>query len=100
MKLDLHGNTVHAGWKVFTEHVAECYFSNIKTTEIITGHGKIATEIEAWVNGNRHCTEIQSHPHNTGSYYVKIRKNKLKQKPQKVNTTVDLSPLLKKFNSY
>ena len=88
MKLDLHGNTVHAGWKVFTEHVAECYFSNIKTTEIITGHG------------NRHCTEIQSHPHNTGSYYVKIRKNKLKQKPQKVNTTVDLSPLLKKFNSY
>ena len=45
MKLDLHGNTVHAGWKVFTEHVAECYFSNIKTTEIITGHGKIATDI-------------------------------------------------------
>jgi DNA-nicking Smr family endonuclease len=100
MKLDLHGNTVHAGWKLFTEHVADCYFKNIKKTEIITGHGKIAKELDSWVYGNRHCVSMEAHTTNTGSYFVKIRKNKLKQKPQKVNTSVDLSPLLKKFNSY
>ena len=49
MKLDLHGYKVHDAWKEFTRHISDCYYKDIKETEIITGHGKIAEEIIAWV---------------------------------------------------
>jgi len=41
-ELDLHGNNVHEAWKLFTDHVAKCYFDNIKSTIIITGLISIA----------------------------------------------------------
>jgi|TARA_R110000765_G_scaffold333962_1_gene424418 hypothetical protein len=98
-ELDLHGNTVHEAWKLFTDHVAKCYFDNIKSTIIITGHGKMSEELLAWVYANQHCKTARL-GRNTGSFIVDVKKNKTNKPTAKVNTTVDLTPLLKKFNSY
>ena len=99
-EIDLHGYTVHDAWKEFTTHVAECYFDNIKSTTVITGHGKIAEEIRAWVHANQYCKTIQR-SRNTGAFIVHIKKNKSKKKEdtKAEKPKVDLSPLLKKFNS-
>ena len=98
-ELDLHGKTVHEAWKLFTDHVTECFFNNTKSTVIITGHGKIAEEILAWVYASQHCKTARQ-GRNTGSFIVDIKKNKTNKPATKVNTKVDLTPLLKKFNSY
>jgi len=98
-EIDLHGYTVHDAWKEFTKHVAECYFDNIKSTMVITGHGKIAEEIIAWVYANQYC-KTAKRGRNTGAFIVDIRKNKSNKKSKVEVPTVDLSPLLKKFNSY
>ena len=96
-EIDLHGYT--DAWKEFTKHVAECYFDNIKSTMVITGHGKIAEEIIAWVYANQYC-KTAKRGRNTGAFIVDIRKNKSNKKSKVEVPTVDLSPLLKKFNSY
>ena len=98
-ELDLHGNNVHEAWKLFTDHVNKCFADNIKSTIIITGHGKMSEEILAWVHANQQCKSLRL-GRNTGSFIVDIKKNKTNKPATKVNTEVDLTPLLKKFNSY
>tara|TARA_B110001454_G_C12544631_1_gene360958 strand:+ start:15 stop:320 length:306 start_codon:yes stop_codon:yes gene_type:complete len=98
--LDLHGFKVHDAWKEFTKHITECYFSDIKHTTIITGHGKISEEILAWVHANQYCKTIKRSK-NTGVFIVDIKKNKNNKKASTIEKPkVDLSPLLTKFNSY
>jgi len=100
-ELDLHGFKVHDAWKEFSKHVAECFFSNIKQTTIITGQGKIAEEIIAWVYANQYCKTATREQHNTGSIVVHIRKNKTNTKQSTIEKPkVDLSPLLRKFNNH
>jgi len=98
-ELDLHGNTVHEAWKLFTDHVNKCFDDNIKSTIIITGHGKMSEEILAWVHANQQCKTARQ-GRNTGSFIIDIKKNKTNKPATKVSTEVDLTPLLKKFNSY
>ena len=99
--LDLHGFKVHNAWKEFTRHITECYFSSIHHTTIITGHGKISEEILAWVRANQYCKTAKHSDNNSGAVVVHIRKNKDNQKASTIEKPkVDLSPLLKKFNSY
>ena len=101
-KIDLHGNTVHEAWKIFSDHVSDCYSNNIKSTTVITGDGKIAKEIIAWVHANQHC-KTAKRGRNTGSFIVDIKTNKttkIIKSATKSSTEVDLTPLLKKFNSY
>lgn len=99
-ELDLHGYKVHDAWKEFSKHIQQCYLDELKTTTIITGHGKIAEEIIAWAHANQYCKTIQR-SRNTGAFIVHIRKNKSKKKEdtKAEKPKVDLSPLLKKFNS-
>jgi DNA-nicking Smr family endonuclease len=100
-KLDLHGYKIHNAWKEFSKHVTECYFNNIKQTTIITGQGKIAEEIIAWVHANQYCKTAERNDNNSGAVVVHIRKNKDNQKASTIEKPkVDLSPLLKKFGSY
>tara|TARA_B100000953_G_scaffold296497_1_gene289530 strand:+ start:1332 stop:1640 length:309 start_codon:yes stop_codon:yes gene_type:complete len=100
-KLDLHGFKIHNAWKEFTRHITECYFGNIKQTTIITGQGKIAEEILAWVRANQYCKTAERNDNNSGAVVVHIRKNKDNQKASTIEKPkVDLSPLLKKFGSY
>ena len=53
MSLDLHGYTIHNAWKVFNEHVEQCYYKGQKKTVVITGHGQIGNELIAWVHNNQ-----------------------------------------------
>ena len=71
-EIDLHGYTVHDAWKEFTKHIAECYFDNIKTTMVITGHGKMSEEILGWVYANQYCKTARR-GRNTGAFIVDIR---------------------------
>jgi DNA-nicking Smr family endonuclease len=103
IKLDLHGYTIHNAWKEFTRHVNECYYNEIKETEIITGHGAIAEEIIAWVHSNVNCKTIIRNPKNTGAFLIKIKKKKLSHKVtigEVKKPTLDLSKLIKKFNDH
>ena len=103
IKLDLHGYKVHDAWKEFTRHISDCYYKEVKETEIITGHGKISEEIIAWVHSNTNCKTILRNPKNTGAFLIKIKKKKVThkvtigeiQKPK-----LDLSKLIKKFNDH
>ena len=61
-ELDLHGYKVHDAWKEFSQYIQQCYLDEIKTTTIITGHGKIAEEIIAWVYANQYCKTKKQHP--------------------------------------
>ena len=98
-ELDLHGYKVHDAWKEFSKYIQQCYLDEIKTTTIITGHGKMSEEILAWVYANQYC-KTAKRSRNTGAFIVDIRKNKSNKKLDVKAPTVDLSPLLKKFNSH
>ena len=99
-ELDLHGFKIHDAWKAFIWHITKCYVGNIKQTTIITGHGKISKEVIAWVHANQYCKTIEK-TKNSGAFIVHIKKNKDNQKANTIKKPkVDLSPLLKKFNSY
>ena len=96
MSLDLHGYTIHNAWKVFNEHVEQCYYKGQKKTVVITGHGQIGNELIAWVHNNQfteHCERLDP---NKGAYTVKIKKKKTIK--EKTNTPLDLTALYKKFN--
>lgn len=94
--LDLHGYTVHAAWKAFTEHVSDCYYANKKSTIVVTGHGQIGSEIIAWVHANKHTKSCSRMDPNTGAYKImlhqfsKVKKNKAEP--------VNLIELYKKYN--
>ena len=41
MSLDLHGYTIHNAWKVFNEHVEQCYYK---------GQKENSSNYRAWAN--------------------------------------------------
>lgn len=97
--LDLHGYTVNDAFKKFGDTVDHFYHAGYKKLTIVTGHGEIANEIKVWADNNVHIREIKRQDPNKGSYLCFLKKKK--QLPGIAGTQkVDLSPLLKKFNSH
>lgn len=74
-KLDLHGDHIHAAWKKVAQFIDVCYYSNIKSCEIICGQGLIKQEIEEWLYLN---TKVRNYhiSRTNGSYIVKLKKRK------------------------
>lgn len=97
--LDLHGYSVNDAFKKFGDTVDHFYFAGYPKLTVITGHGEIAKEIDTWAQNNPHIREIKRQDPNKGSYLVLLKK---KKKLPGINGTqkVDLTPLLKKFNSH
>lgn len=72
-RLDLHGLFIHDAWKTVARFIDECYYSNIKTCEIICGQGAIKQEIETWLSLNNKVRKFTITRTN-GSYIVKLIK--------------------------
>jgi len=102
-KLDLHGQKVHDAWKTFNAHVELSYSKGFKFIIVVTGHGKMSEEIRGWVNGNPLTVAIEQDGNNTGSYRVKLKKNKPIQqketKPSRLATSEDIARLVAKWNN-
>lgn len=75
-RLDLHGYHIHAAWKQVDRFLAECYYDNNKSCEIICGQGAIKQEIETWLYLNRYVREYKLNTRTQGSYNIKLKKRK------------------------
>ena len=47
MKLDLHGHSVHAAWRIFNTRITDAYYAKQKTIVVVTGQGAIMQEFSA-----------------------------------------------------
>ena len=74
MKLDLHGFSVHAAWRVFNTRVTDAYYDKKKTIVVITGQGQIMHEFQTWCGQHPYITAWYCEPHNPGSYKITIKK--------------------------
>ena len=103
--LDLHGYKVHDAWKKFNKFVESNYRDYAKQISVITGHGKISTEIGAWVNANPYAVNIMQDAPNTGSFTIQLKKNtatpksKVDNKSTRLATLDELSSLAAKWNN-
>lgn len=75
-RLDLHGNTIHNGWKKFCLHVDQCYFDGIRNIVVVTGQGEMKKEIQIWGQQHRYVQHIQQIPTNAGAWNITVAKNK------------------------
>jgi DNA-nicking Smr family endonuclease len=74
--LDLHGFHIHEAWKKVDRFLAECYYGNYRSCEIICGQGAIRDEIETWFHLNRHVREYRFNTRTQGSYNITFKKRK------------------------
>ena len=79
------------------------FVKGFKFIIVVTGHGKMSEEIRGWVNGNPLTVAIEQDGNNTGSYRVKLKKNKPIQqketKPSRLATSEDIAKLVAKWNN-
>lgn len=71
--LDLHGYTIHTGWKEFKEYIDQAYLDKKKSVTIITGKGAMHREFNNWCSCNpkiRDCDEYKT----GGSWRVRLIK--------------------------
>ena len=71
--LDLHGCTVHEGWKLFNEYIGEAAQNNKKSVTVITGRGQMNREFKEWVMMSplaRDCDEYEQ----GGSWRVRLKR--------------------------
>jgi len=78
--LDLHGNHVHESWKKVAKFLESCYYTNYTNCEIICGQGAIKQEIEQWLSLNSHVQEYRLNTRTQGSYNIKLRKRRIRNK--------------------
>ena len=95
-KIDLHGFTIHEAWRYFRQVTKDSYFANHKSIIVITGHGAMSKEIQAWCDVDPYVTEIKRLDPNTGAWKVSIKKNQSVKTREE--TPVDLTGLYKKWN--
>ena len=74
MKLDLHGHTVHAAWRVFNTRITDAYYRKQKSVVVITGQGAIMYEFQVWASNHPHVRSYSSMSHNPGSYKIFLKK--------------------------
>ena len=96
--LDLHGYTLNDAFKKFGDTIDHFYHAGYKKLTIVTGHGEISKEIETWAENNQYIRNIERQDPNKGSYLILLKKKKVQATASAEK--VDLSPLLKKFNSH
>lgn len=95
MKLDLHGNTTHAGWQKFCSHVEQCYYKGVRKFVVVTGHGAMQREIKVWCHNHRHVQSVEQVEYNTGAYRVTLLKQPKQQ--SSINSQPQMETMLKKL---
>ena len=73
-RVDLHGNTVHEGWKKFRRATQEAYLNSAKTIVVIVGHGEMAKEFDRWCEADPYVRETRRLDRNSGAWRVMIKK--------------------------
>ena len=79
-KLDLHGCHIHEAWKKVAKFLESCYYTNYTNCEIICGQGAIKQEIEQWLDLNSNVQEYRLNTRTQGSYNIKLRKKRIRNK--------------------
>jgi len=98
MRLDLHGYYIHDGWKVFKNHLTECYLSGCKSTVVVTGYGSMSREIESWCANHEHVASCERLDPNQGAFRIRLKKKSKTQNLQPATGLLDLHALQKKYN--
>jgi len=106
MKIDLHGLTVHGGWKLYCKMTQLCYNGGKKTLTVITGQGQMNTEIMGWVSADQYAKSAKKL--NEGAWQIEIVSKKKEDKKRSVTdpgykcsddvTPLQLEKLHRKFN--
>lgn len=97
MKLDLHGNTVHQGWKLFRRHVDECYHRGVRRFVVVTGHGQMRNEIHTWCQCHKYIQSIEPVKYNPGAWRITLTKKQSPVAPSEYEGSSDMSVLLNKL---
>ena len=74
MKLDLHGHTIHAAWRIFNTRITDAYYNKQRTVVVVTGQGAIMHEFQAWAAQHPHIKSWTNSPQNPGSYKLSLKK--------------------------
>jgi len=74
MRIDLHGQTIHAAWQLFNNRITDAYYNKHRTVVVITGQGAIMHEFPSWANSHPHVKNCTNTPHNPGSFNVSLKK--------------------------
>lgn len=98
MRLDLHGYYIHDGWKIFKDHLTECYINGCKSTVIVTGYGAMSREIKSWCDNNEYVTSCERLDPNQGAFRIKIKKRPINQQIVPSVGQLDLKALQEKYN--
>ena len=96
MGIDLHGKTVHTAWHEYRNVTYDCYLKKLKKITVITGHGVMSKEFPGWVSADPYATKCERQNPNTGAWVVHIKN--ITSQPVKVERSLDLTGLYKKFN--
>ena len=97
--VDLHGHTVHNGWKKFRHSTQQAYLSGKKSIIVVTGHGIMSREFSKWCEVDPYVTNCTNMNPNTGAWKVSIKRSTRSTKDKTPDTALDLTALYKKFNS-
>lgn len=74
MRIDLHGQTIHAAWRIFNTCITDAYYNKHSTIVVITGQGAIMHEFGAWCAQHPHVKTWTNSPQNPGSYKLSLKK--------------------------
>ena len=100
MKLDLHGLTVHDGWKKFRLTTQDAYLNGKRSVIVVTGHGLMQREFLGWCNADPYVLDCKNLNPNEGAWKVSIKKSSIKIEKQKVpDTALNIKQLYKKYNA-
>ena len=74
MALDLHGVTIHQGWKIFKQEVDDAYHRKVKAFKVITGKGQMLREFPIWGSNHPRVREVKLNI-DGGSFKVVLHKH-------------------------
>lgn len=74
MALDLHGTTIHNGWKTFVQEADDAYYRRVKAFKVITGKGEMLREFPVWASNHPRVREAKLNI-DGGSYKVVLHKH-------------------------
>jgi len=73
MKLDLHGHSIHAAWRIFNTRITDAYYNKQRTVVVVTGQGAIMHEFQSWCAQHPHVI-AWTNANNPGSYKISLKK--------------------------
>lgn len=76
MIIDLHGLTVQEGWRLFNQSVTSCFRRGDKSLLVITGNGRMSSEIITWCKLNTHVSECRRQQYGRGAWTIAIKRNR------------------------